>query len=508
MLLRLPLPVEERLLNKLNTIRQIKASFTACLFLFCLMATAQPTYEWIPPGKLYEAYELTCTVQIHESRKRLSQESSPEQLYIHSLNDVLELLLTEDETAFEKYGDAFETRLGNLEKSPGTGAALFVMAELRLQWAFVYLKLGHELDAAWNIRQSYLLVQECKAKYPDFYPIKKTSGVLEVMLGSVPEKYQWVLSLFGMQGSTEKGLSELKEVMDKSKSLHFEATLLYYLIQGFMLQNTAAAVQGLHHELQGYSNNRLALFFEGTLAIKNSQSEYALALFKQVEKNENGLPISYTHYQLGEIYLHKGEYDHAIQSYQKFLKEYHGQNFVKDAFYKTGICYALKGDKQKALSYFSKAKEAGKESAEADKNAARNVAENYFPNIKLSKIRYATDGGYYEDAKKIAGQVTSRDLLSPKESIEFTYRKARLADKMGDVTTASQLYKETIEQQKGESWYFAPNACLQLGYIAISQNKKSDAVFYFEKALSYKKHEYKNSIDSKAKSALANLKNL
>jgi len=40
----------------------------------------------------------------------------------------------------------------------------------------------------------------------------------------------------------------------------------------------------------------------------------------------------------------------------------------------------------------------------------------------------------------------------------------------------------------------------------LDQGKTSDAKNYFEKALTYKKHEYKNSIDSKAKSALAQLK--
>jgi uncharacterized protein HemY len=47
---------------------------------------------------------------------------------------------------------------------------------------------------------------------------------------------------------------------------------------------------------------------------------------------------------------------------------------------------------------------------------------------------------------------------------------------------------------------------LQLGYLLVEQKQVKEAKKYFEKALSYKKHEYKNSIDSKAKSALAQLK--
>jgi tetratricopeptide (TPR) repeat protein len=273
-----------------------------------------------------------------------------------------------------------------------------------------------------------------------------------------------------------------------------------------MLQQTDLAVTGIQDHLKNYGDNPLLLFFAGTLAIKNSQSEQALQYLKQAEKKSSGLQVPYVHYQLGEIYLHKGEYDQSIQQYQKFLKEYKGQNFVKDAWYKTAVCYYLKGDKQKANMPFEKAKQEGKESTEADKYAARSLAENQLPNVKLSKIRYATDGGYYEEAKKIATIVTPDELPTVKEKIEFTYRKARLAHKGGDELTAISLYKETIEQQQTEAWYFAPNACLQLGYIASDQKNSEVAAYWFNKALNYKKHEYKNSIDTKAKSALANLK--
>jgi tetratricopeptide (TPR) repeat protein len=131
--------------------------------------------------------------------------------------------------------------------------------------------------------------------------------------------------------------------------------------------------------------------------------------------------------------------------------------------------------------------------------------ENIFPNIKLSKIRYATDGGYYDEAKKIAENVQDTELATSKERIEFRYRKARLFDKSGFINEAVKLYQETIELQGEQNWYFAPNSCLQLGYIAINKNNLKEARAHFEKALTYKKHEYKNSIDSKAKSALAQM---
>lgn len=509
-LLRLPQLEEEKRLNNIFTIQHVKkAGFIICLFLFPIPCNSQqqPT-GWFTQPKLTKAYSLALNLEIEEARRINLSPATPEQYYIASLCDILELLLTEDEVAFERYENDYENRLIRLENNEATAASLFALAELRLQWAFVYLKFGHEVDAAWNIRQSYLLVQQCKKTFPSFTPIKKTSGVLEVMLGSVPEKYQWVISLFGMDGSVDKGISELIQVQEYNEVLKLEASLLLYLIQGYVLQETEKAIQGLTQNLTSFPSNRLLLFFGASLAIKNSQSEKALSLLQQLDTNKTGLPFTYTDYQFGEVYLHKGDYDKAINHYQKFLRDYRGLNYVKDAHYKIGIGYWLNGNLSQANFWFDKARREGKEATEADKYAARSLAEPTLPNIKLSKIRYATDGGYYKEAKKIAQTILDTDLNSTKEKVEFIYRQARLFDKRGEIENAIKFYTATITQQGDKNWYFAPNACLQLGYIFLNQKKFDEARLYFENALHYKKHEYKNSIDSKAKSALAQLKKL
>jgi tetratricopeptide (TPR) repeat protein len=502
-----PLQDEEKQLNKFTTIQHLKkAGLISCLFLCFTISQAQQK-EWLSDKLLYESYTLALTLKTEEARKQLSEVKTPEQIYVASLADVFELLVTEDEVKFEKYEDAFESRLDQLEKiNPSSTESLFAIAELRLQWAFIYLKFGYELDAAWNVRQAYLTVQECKKKYPDFLPIKKTSGLLEIMLGSVPEKYQWVMSMLNMEGSVDTGLKELEQVRSQSPSLNLETTLLYYLFQGFILQQTESAMLGFEETIKTYPGNRLALFLGASIAVKNSQSEKALVYLKKVNEDAKGLAIPYSHYQLGEVYLHKGEYDSSARSYQKFLNVYRGQNYIKDAHYKIGICYWMMGNDTEAEKYFEMAKEEGKESTEADKYAARSLAENTKPNVQLSKLRYATDGGYYENAKKIVSSVGDKDLQLPKEKIEFTYRKGRLHHKSGSLVEARKEYLETVEKQGEENWYFAPNACLQLGYLFVDQKQPEEARKYFEKALGYKKHEYKNSIDSKAKSALAQLK--
>jgi tetratricopeptide (TPR) repeat protein len=89
---------------------------------------------------------------------------------------------------------------------------------------------------------------------------------------------------------------------------------------------------------------------------------------------------------------------------------------------------------------------------------------------------------------------------------EYYYRRGRLAHKTQDVTGAKVFYLQTIDLTGNQPWYFAPNAALQMGYIFQAQGDVASARKYFEKALSYKRYVYKNGIDSKAKSALDQLK--
>src|SRR5687767_490536 len=318
LVLLLLLPDAEKQLNKFKTIQLKKAGFITCLFLCSTICFAQK--DWLTDSQLFQSYSLALTLQIEKSRSTLSEIKTPEQIYVASLTDALELLLTEDEARFEKCEDVYESRLEQVEEiKVQTAGSLFATAELRLQWAFIYLKFGHELDAAWNVRQAYLTVQECKKRFPEFVPIKKTSGLLEMMLGSVPEKYQWIISLLNMEGSVETGIKELEVIRNQSTTLKLETTLLYYLFQSFTLQHTDVAMVGFDETIKSHPDNQLALFLGASVAIKNSQGEKALVYLKKIDDSAGAISIWYSNYQLGEVHLHKGDYESSILSYQKFL---------------------------------------------------------------------------------------------------------------------------------------------------------------------------------------------
>jgi len=489
-------------LNRLQFHILEKACFITCLFLCLVIQSLAQDWKFDPATK--QAYNLVLNLQTQDAHLLIPNPETAQEHYVTALSEALELLITEDKEKFNDYEDRFEQRLNRKVKA-NSPDDMFLLAEIRLQWAFVYLKFGHEFDAALSLKQSYSLVQEIKKRYPSFKAIQKTSGILEVIVGSVPEKYDWLLSLMGIKGSIDQGLTELNALRKSESDLSLEADLLYVLVQGFVLQQTEEASKEMHSVLTRNPDSRLALFLGASISIKNSESEKALKMIISLEDHKTGLPLYYAQYLKGEVFLQKADYINSIASYRWFINHYAGENYVKDAYYKIALCYWLNGNSNDAMHRFDEAKSLGKEVTEADKYAARSLAEEELPHIKLTKARYFTDGGYYEEANEVLENISPQERVTKRDQAEFPYRKARLFHKQNKLQEAKMFYEQTIQSTAQEPWYFAPNACLQLGYIALFESDKRTAKLYFEQALTYKKHEYKNSIDSKAKSALAQL---
>jgi len=499
---------EERKLNKVDIsfYRILKASLTACLFI-CVDVNGHDAAgpEWKFDAATRKVYDHVLNLQFDQVHLLLPQPESPQEHYTTALAEALELLITEDAEKFSEYEDRFEARLERKTK-PNNAEDLFLQAEIRMQWAFVYFKFGHEFDAALNLRQAYLTTREIKKRFPTFVAINKTSALLDIIIGTVPEKYDWILGLLNIEGAVEPGLEDLEKVRASDHELKLEADILYSLIQGFVLQHPEEGVKVIDQIIATHPVNPLVLFIGGSLAIKNSQSELALGMLNRLGNQPNSLPIYYADYLKGEVYLHKAEYLNAITSYRWFLNHYKGQNNVKDATYKIGLAYWLNGNVNDAQSTFRTAKTVGKEITEADKYASRSIAEPELPHPKLTRARYFIDGGYYTEARNILDSIGPEDLKTLRDEVELNYRKGRLYHKLNNVSEAKHYYEKTIKLNGSGNWYFAPNACLQLGYLMLEEHNTSAAEEYFEMALSYKKHEYKNSIDTKAKSAIAQLK--
>ncbi len=491
-------------MNKLTHIRILKkVGVIACLFLLSFSVNATDLI-WKFDPELQKAYNFVFTLQPENANEILRKSKGNElhKIYLQSLNETIHILITEDHASFAQIDQNFKERIKYLEGLPETAETLFLQAELSLQRGFCYLNLNQEVNAVFAIRKAYQLTSDCLKKYPTFIPIKKTSGVIQVMVGSVPEKYSWFMSLLGMKGSVTTGQKQLSELRLSKSSLNMEASILFFTVKGFINQEFAAAAEGINQSLKDQPNNKLLLFIGVNMLVKDARSEEALAFIHQIDNNPNGLPMHYIDYLRGEILLQKGEYQKSIEAFNYFVKNFPSQSFKKDSYFKISLCYWLMGDTRSAKANFEKAKITGSDKAEPDRYAANQLEDPNFPNKKLLKVRFSTDGGYYKEATTMLSSVAPSELTTPKDQTEYYYRKARLAHRTGEIAAAKVFYQQSIDMTRDNPWYFGANSALNLGYIAKEQKNYDAARKYFQMALDSPKHEYKNSIDSKARTEL------
>lgn len=491
-------------------LRIFKTGLLACFFfLIPLWASANSLLSsWKFDPELEAIYKDITNLRTEEAiaklKKITDRSREHHRFYLQSLAECVTILVSEDEKRFPEYEKNFKDRVDRLEDEPESAETLFLRAEISLQRAFCHLNLSQEFSAILAFRQAYGIITECMEKHPEFIPAKKTSGVIQVMVGAVPDKYHWFMSLLGMKGSVRTGQRQLNELRNAGISLSVEAGILYYVIKGFINQQFDESSVGMAELLKKDPTNRLMLFITVNMMMKNAQSEDALKLIRTLDQQHNGLPVVYVEYLRADIQMQKGEYAKAIQSYARFMEAYRGSSFHKDATMKTALCYFLLGKPEIGGIWWEKAKKTGKALAEPDDYADHLLKED-IPDNRILKVRFYTDGGYYKEAKQLLASINAATLKTPKDRAEFQYRKARLAHRTGDLAAARTLYLKTIELTGSNPWYFAPSSALQLGYLQQADGNKPEARKFFEMALTFRGHAYKNSIDSKARSALDDL---
>ena len=305
-----------------------KAGILICLFLLALSAPSQ-AQPWHFNDSTRAAYQLVLDLRIDGARKLVASQQTITSRYVLLLSNSLELALTEDRKKFRDHEDWFRQLLDD-HAGKNDPASLLLLAEAHLQWSFIYVKFGHELQGAFHLARAYELIEASRAKSTGMVPGQKTFGLVQVIMGAVPDQYDWLMTLMGLGGSIEDGLAALADSSLLRSDFGLEASLLTCMINGFVLQKPAAAGHLIDEIIdQENSLNRLTTYVAALLAMKDSKSEKALSLLNTMTDSDGVLPLHFVNYLRGEIFLHKAAYDTAISYYEKFLARYSGTEFQK-----------------------------------------------------------------------------------------------------------------------------------------------------------------------------------
>ena len=493
--------------------------FLIILFFLLLNHTLkaeEATNDVIFTPKLQKAYFEIQKLRIESARDLINEERkiNPDNgliQYLDNYADLHYLLISEDKSAFKAWSKNEDLRLAALAKLPNASPyKRFFQAEIRLHWAFAKMKFGNEASASWDVIKAYRIAEENQKRFPNFRPNLKTLGLLHVLIGSVPDNYTWVTKILGLKGDIKLGIQEIQLVEREEPFFKQETQLINLLLHAYTLQLSEEQKTLLKQLPKNQPDNLLLHFFATTILMKEGKSEEALYYLNHAPNGDDYIAFPFLDYLRGEIALQKGKYDIAFFFYNKFQKRYKGFNYIKDSNLKMFMSRWLANRDTSAAQYIKLAGSTGSTIIEGDKFAQR-LSEEYeegklLPEQKiLYKARYATDGGYLAEAWDFIDHYTEKSFHTSTDKAELNYRKGRILQKMDQIERAIPYYDRAIYLTQNTSFTFGPSAALQMGYIMRDKNQNAVAVNYFKKAMAFKKHEYKNSIDNKAKAALTEL---
>jgi len=490
----------------------MKKALLILLFLISLHSSA--TISFSLSKEYTTAYNELLRLEFTSATKRIetqrtSQPGNVAYCYLYSYIDFLKALISEEEQNYNMFKEKYAVRESELQKiNSNSPWKLYTLGQLNLQSAFMSLKTGDYLKSAININRAYRLFVENNQKFPSFTPNKAGLGLLHILIGSVPESYNWIPGLIGIEGNVSQGMKELREVLSDTHAYPylFDECMFLYTFITFNLAPAEENIKPLYALIlseQGKTQtakNPILIYAVSSFLFNQGKNDLALDLLLKRPASKTHFPFHYLDYLTGIGYLNKLD-SRARIYFLKYVSQFKGKNYIKSAYQRIAWSYLIDGDTSQYKKYKSRIGLMGNTQFENDKEAQQEFLNSSMPNKDLLKMRLLFDGGYYSRANQIAEHLNVKELTGLQKT-ELNYRTGRLAHKTGNIPKAKEYYILTYNTGKQYPVYYAANALLNLGMIYEDEGSISKALWYYKECLKMKYTDYRTGIELKAKSGI------
>jgi tetratricopeptide (TPR) repeat protein len=491
-----------------------KAFFILIICLLSKVAVAGKVYEF--NSTCQQAYQEITRLKLDNGRALINKakQQNPDNLVPVALENYIDfytLFFNEDPSQFKLYRKNAAVRIELLKQGPASSPFYnYYLSMAYLLRAGVELKFGEKWNAGWDFKKGYSYIKDNKKDFPTFSPNDLLYGPMQAIVGTIPSGYKWIANLFGMKGSIKTGMKLINgftESPDPWARLFFnEAAFLDCYLKFYIENDKDGVFDFIQRKKLDVVNNHLFSYMAANLGIHNKMSDYAEGVLDNMNKSGEYLQTNAFDYQLAMVKMNKLQLKEATFYLERFVTQFKGKTFIKDAYLKLSWSYYLQGNRQAAELARKKTLEFGSTDAEPDKKAQKDAKSGTYPNVVLLKARLLSDGGYHAQALGILKGYSKDNFSKIEEQLDFVYRVGRIYDDLKKDTEAIQFYSQAIQLGQERTEYYAARAALQIAQIYEREGKRSLAITYYQKCLDMDDHEYKDSIDQRAKAGIARCK--
>jgi tetratricopeptide (TPR) repeat protein len=483
---------------------------TVVLAGLCCSLQAQKVFDF--NTQCQEAYHDILSLKIDSGLRLLAIEKKvhPGNLIPYFLDnyiDFLVLVINEDPVEYARRKEHKEERLTLMEEGPENSPFYeFTKSIINFQWAAVGIRFGDKMAPAMAVRRSFMEIKDNRNRFPAFTPNLMIYGSMQTVMGVIPDNYKWFTNLMGMKGTVKGGMSMVNSFIDYTDpwaTIFKDEGIFYYIYLTFYILNQKNEVFRFigTHKLDTV-NNLLFAYMVANLALNNNRSDITEAIIRGRNQSPGYMSTPIWDMEMGYARLNHLQKDANVYL-ERYLDEFKGQYYLKDALQRLSWYYYLQGNMEAATKYRSAVISRGSASNETDKNALRDAQSGVWPNKDLLRARLLTDGGYAPEALKMLDGKSSADFTTVVDKLEFSYRLGRIYDDLGRDHDAIEAYLVAIKIGEHRREYFAARAAWQIGMIYEREGNKNMAIAFYQRCLDMPDHEYKNSMDERAKAGIA-----
>lgn len=482
--------------------------FVVCLALLLSLPLSAQKVEY--NQNMQQAFDDLFSLKIDRFQAALKNErrNNPQNKaadYLEAAYLFINMFVNEDEVYFTKQKarlDELQTSISELDKS--NPYRLLYLGELKLATATLEGKFGNRLKAAFQFYSAHNTLKENYTKYPDFVLNYIPMGVLYAAIGSLPQDYQNMAGVIGIEGDISEGVSLIKKgywycLSEDSLRFHKDFNGFIYSYISHQLGTGNISPESLSLD---FKSNLFLGYMQVLIWNSEGKVKPAVELLEKQLNSIQGIEIPYLHYMLGKIALPVAP-ETSLKALNKYLALNKTGNYKKSTYRYLAWYYLLKDDAAQVEVYRKKVLNEGEHSLGADKQALREAREGWLKPLVQARLYF--DGALYQKGLDVLNAMKIDDLNANQTS-EYYYRKGRCLQEMNQKTAAISAFKAAVSVEGAESTYALGNSALQLALLYESKKQYEQASVYFKKTLEISGYPFYEGVHQKAKTGLDRIK--
>ncbi len=466
-----------------------------------------------------------------ESIFKQLQKSNPGDLrgyFYQSLIYFYRAMPSRNESLFEKYLElsdiVIEKSEDILEKNENDYDALYYNGLSHSYRSLLMLSLNKSLiKAASNGNDGYRILTSLIEKKPDYYDAYMGLGLYKIVIGFVPEKFQWLLSLIGLNGDIKEGIRLLTISMEKGKYSKTDSKVFLSVFSLKEREEGNSKGLNLSKELtEEYPASTVFKVFYSALLLQEgfpneaiSSADAALSLNINSFKEEIIKSVSAVK---GSAYFRLNDFQKTITNLEKFMNYVNPEDRYNVYLFTLGVSYELTGDRKKALEVYKRVRNnfINERDGEIDKFFYRLAQEkiksplNEF-DIKLINAMNLRESNKFDEAVSAYNEISDSKLISKYDSqnnskddlIKFYYNfgLAYIYNKSPD--KAIECFNKCIKLNPQSETWLVPHSYFELGKIYDKKGDKKKSEEMFAKIFEFNDFDFESFLEMR----LANYKN-